>query len=107
MWQIHPKEELVLKPLNTVIILLVIFVSVHAKPYKGAELRTKEAFTYGRFQVRLKYSPLEGVVSSFFTYHDPIGHWIENWNEIDIEILGLYKDEAQFNTIPRTRQSCL
>ncbi|MDZ7301878.1 MAG: family 16 glycosylhydrolase [candidate division KSB1 bacterium] len=72
-------------------------VIVVAKNYKGAELRTKVAYTYGRFEVRLKSAQREGVVSSFFTYYD--GDVSLNWNEIDIEILGRYADDVQFNTI--------
>jgi beta-glucanase (GH16 family) len=70
---------------------------VAAKNYKGAELRTKVAYTYGRFEVRLKAAQREGVVSSFFTYHD--GGGSADWNEIDLEILGRYTDDVQFNTI--------
>jgi len=70
-------------------------VMVAAKNYKGAELRTREAYTYGRFEVHLKSAQREGMLSSFFTYHDGGG----SWNEIDIEILGRYTDDVQFNTI--------
>ena len=38
------------------------------------------------------------MLSSFFTYYDG-GGGIGNWNEIDIEIMGRYFDNAQFNTI--------
>ena len=43
-----------------------------------------------------------GVVSSFFTYRD---FWEEglssnsNWNEIDLEWLGMYDDKVQTNLI--------
>ena len=67
------------------------------KPYKGAELRTRASYLYGRFEVRLKSVQREGVLCSFFTYHD--GDTQSNWNEIDIEILGRYTDDVQFNTI--------
>lgn len=66
-----------------------------AKDFKGAELRTKASFTYGRFEVRLKSAAREGVLSSFFTYHDGGA----GWNEIDIEILGRYERDVQFNAI--------
>jgi hypothetical protein len=67
----------------------------HAKTYKGAELRTKESYKWGRFEVRMMSSGREGMLSSFFTYNDLNGIW----NEIDIEILGRYPDDIQFNTI--------
>ena len=66
-----------------------------AKTYKGAELRTKDSYKWGRFEVRMKSAAREGMLSSFFTYNDLNGIW----NEIDIEILGRYPDDIQFNTI--------
>lgn len=68
-----------------------------AKDYRGAEYRTIEAFTYGRFEVRMHSAAASGMLSSFFTYHEAGS--IDEWNEIDIEIMGRYSDEVQFNTI--------
>ena len=65
------------------------------RPYKGAELRTKESYKWGRFEVRMKSAAREGMLSSFFTYND----LNSIWNEIDIEILGRYPDDIQFNPI--------
>ena len=73
-------------------------INLHCKVYKGAEYRTKLAYTYGRFEVRMKAAYREGMLSSFFTYYDG-GGGIGNWNEIDIEIMGRYFDNVQFNTI--------
>jgi beta-glucanase (GH16 family) len=70
---------------------------VAAKNYKGGELRTKISYTYGRFEVRLKSAQREGMLASFFTYHD--GGGTANWNEVDFEILGRYTGDVQFNTI--------
>jgi len=78
--------------------LLSSFIHLNGKDYKGAEFRTKQAFLYGRFEVRMKSAYREGMLSSFFTYHDFSGG-LENWNEIDIEILGRYPNDIQFNTI--------
>ncbi|NUO83898.1 family 16 glycosylhydrolase, partial [candidate division KSB1 bacterium] len=77
--------------------LLFFPALVIAKDFKGAELRTKASYTYGRFEVRLKSTAREGVLASFFTYHD--GDVAANWNELDIEILGRYDREVQFNAI--------
>lgn len=80
--------------------LFVFFVclsTLTAKEYRGAEYRTKAAFTYGRFEVRLKSAQREGMLSSFFTYND--NYPATPWNEIDIEILGRYSDDVQFNPI--------
>lgn len=77
--------------------LLLLPVLAVGKDYKGAELRTKASFVYGRFEVRLKAAAREGVLSSFFTYHD--NDVAANWNELDIEILGRYERDVQFNAI--------
>ncbi len=81
-------------------LLIIIFGSnkLIGKDYKGAEFRTKQNFLYGRFEVKMKSTYREGVLASFFTYHEFSGG-IENWNEIDIEILGRYSNDIQFNTI--------
>lgn len=90
-----------MKTINYLIVLAVIFSSqtnLYSKEYKGAEYRTKLSYTYGRFEVSLKSAYREGMLSSFFTYYDG-GGGIGNWNEIDVEIMGRYFDNAQFNTI--------
>ncbi len=83
---------------TVVIILLGMLGNLSAKPYKGAELRTNESFLYGRFEVRMKSAAGSGLLSSFFTYHDT-PNIPAQWNEIDIEILGRYSDEVQYNII--------
>ena len=84
-----------------IFILLFIFsaqTNILSKDFKGAEYRTKLSYTYGRFEARIKSAYREGMLSSFFTYYDG-GGGIGNWNEIDIEIMGRYFDNVQFNTI--------
>jgi len=86
--------------LKTIFVLILVFcfsINSSAKIYKGAEYRTKLAYTYGRFEASIKSAYREGMLSSFFTYHDEAG--TQNWNEIDIEILGRYPNDVQFNTI--------
>jgi hypothetical protein len=80
--------------------ILISFLLFHvsAKDFKGAELRTKLSYKYGRFEVRMKSASREGMLSSFFTYYDG-GGGTGNWNEIDIEVMGRYNDNVQFNTI--------
>lgn len=85
---------------RTILVLTLLFcfsINSSAKIYKGAEYRTKLAYTYGRFEASIKSAHREGMLSSFFTYHDESG--IQNWNEIDVEILGRYANDVQFNTI--------
>ena len=65
------------------------------KPYRGAEYRTIASMTYGRFEVRMKTAGVSGMLASFFTYYDPASPW----NEIDVENMGRYTNESQFNTI--------
>jgi hypothetical protein len=55
--------------------------------------------TYGRFEVRMRSAQVSGMLSSFFTYYDPANPW----NEIDIENLGRYSNQSQFNTIVPTQ----
>lgn len=68
-----------------------------SRVYKGGEYRTHEAFLYGRFEARIKANGREGMLASLFTYND--NYPSTPWNEIDIEIMGRYADDVQFNTI--------
>ncbi|MEW6652899.1 MAG: family 16 glycosylhydrolase [Bacteroidota bacterium] len=90
-----------------ILILFLTFCLFHfhnilAKNYKGAEYRTKESFLYGRFEASFKACGKEGTLSTMFTYFDgtTTDPWAAHkWNEIDIEILGRYSNDVQFNTI--------
>ncbi|KAF0150997.1 MAG: Beta-glucanase/beta-glucan synthetase [Ignavibacteria bacterium] len=92
---------------TSILILSFTFFLFHspnilAKNYKGAEYRTKESFLYGRFEASFKACGKEGTLSTMFTYFDgtPTDPWAAHkWNEIDIEILGRYSNDVQFNTI--------
>ncbi len=69
---------------------------------RGAEYRTKDSYLYGRFEASIKAPGKEGVLASLFTYFDglPNDPWSSSkWNEIDIEIMGRYNNDVQFNTI--------
>lgn len=68
------------------------------KPYLGAEIRTIETYTYGRFEARMKTAQVSGIIYSFFTFYDE-PDFMSKWNEIDVEILGRYSNEVQFNSI--------
>lgn len=82
-----------------IIAFLLLPTFLAAKIYKGAEYRTKASYLYGRFEVRMKSAQREGMLSSFFTYNDMVPFDSQKWNEIDIEILGRYADDIQYNTI--------
>jgi len=79
------------------LIVLISGSDAWAKAYRGAEYRTVQQFTYGRFEVRMKSAAVSGMLSSFFTYHEISSN--AEWNEIDIEIMGRYNNEVQFNVI--------
>ncbi len=81
------------------IFILITLSVLSAQPYRGAELRTHQSFTYGRFEVRYKAAWGTGVLSNFFTYHDYTSPCCDEWNEIDIEILGRYANDIQTTTI--------
>lgn len=92
------KSNIICKILCSIALGLLLLSSLTAKPYRGAELRTLESYTYGRFEVRYKAAAGAGQTSTFFTYYDGPNAY-ENWNELDIEILGRYPDDVQFNAI--------
>ena len=73
------------------------------KRYLGAEIRTIETFQYGKFEVRMKPSEASGMIYSFFTFYDGVD-FSTKWNEIDVEILGRYANEVQFNAIVGNHQ---
>ena len=89
----------------TLLLWAVLAGLLSAKDYKGAELRTIDSYTFGRFEVRMRSAQGSGMLSSFFTYHTDDPDSIENWNEIDIEILGVHDDQVQFNTITPGQQN--
>ena len=81
-------------------IFLTIFLitgNIISEPYKGAEYRTIEAFTYGRFETSYKPPRADGMLASFFTYHEITDSTA--WNEIDFEILGRYDNDVQVTSI--------
>ncbi len=88
--------------ISTFFFLCLLPILIFGKEYKGAEYRTKEAYKYGRFEVSYKAPAKEGALASFFTYftgNDTVKWSSLKWNEIDIEILGRYNNNVQFNTI--------
>jgi beta-glucanase (GH16 family) len=71
-----------------------------AKPYLGAEVRSRDTITYGRVRARAKLARGSAVVSSLVTIYTP---WpADDWNELDIECLGKDTTRAQFNAMVYT-----
>lgn len=63
--------------------------------WSGSEYRTREFYSYGLYEVRMKPIKNDGVVSSFFTYTGPSDS--NPWDEIDIEFLGKDTTIIQLN----------
>ena len=83
-------------------ILLIIAILSHiifSIECYGAEYRTVEDFTYGRFEAKMMTGQGDGTLASFFTYNTNLENDVYgNWNEIDIEILGKYSNYIQLTT---------
>jgi endo-1,3-1,4-beta-glycanase ExoK len=69
------------------------------KPYSAAEVLSKDEFTFGRFEGRIKFCAGSGMVSSLFTYKEDVN---QSWQEIDIEHLGHLPKSIQYNLISGT-----
>ncbi|MDP2038888.1 MAG: family 16 glycosylhydrolase [Ignavibacteria bacterium] len=99
------KLRIEMKKLSLFFLLFLLTITssnLFAKIYKGAEYRTKESFLYGRFEASFKAAGKEGTLSTMFTYFDgtTADPWASSkWSEIDIEVIGRYKNDVQFNTI--------
>ncbi len=66
-----------------------------AKSFLGAEVRSRQALTYGRVKARAKFARGSAVISSLVTIYTP---WpADNWNELDVECLGKAPEGVQYN----------
>ena len=70
-------------------------------PYYGGELRSKDHYHYGDYEITMKVEPKKGTCTSFFVYTGP-SEYDENGNpnphdEVDIEFLGKDTTHVQFN----------
>ena len=62
------------------------------KPFRGVEMRSRDTLTYGKVESRIRFAKGSGVVSSLVLIYTP---WpADDWNELDIEVLGRYSDRA-------------
>lgn len=70
------------------------------KPFLGAEVRSTATLTYGRVRARAKLARGSAVISSLVTIYTP---WpADDWNELDIECLGMDPNQVQFNAMVYT-----
>ena len=70
-------------------------------PYYGGEIRSKDHYHYGDYEITMKVDPTKGTCTSFFVYTGP-SEFDENGNpnphdEVDIEFLGKDTTHVQFN----------
>lgn len=67
----------------------------HEKSHASGEYRTFQTYKYGRYTARFQATDINGTISSFFTYTGP--HEGDEWDEIDVEILGKDPTKLQLN----------
>ncbi|MCF1464574.1 family 16 glycosylhydrolase [Agrobacterium vitis] len=65
------------------------------RQYSCAEIQTKQRFSYGTYEARLKTADASGLNSAFFTFIGPRDKTPHD--EIDFEILGKNLNEVQVN----------
>lgn len=71
-----------------------------AKPFRGVEMRSRETLTYGKVEARARFSGKSAVISALVLIYTP--YPADDWNELDIEYLGRYRDRIQFNAMVYT-----
>ena len=63
-------------------------------------MRSRDTLTYGKVESRIRFAKGSGVVSSLVLIYTP---WpADDWNELDIEVLGRYSDRLQTNVMVYT-----
>lgn len=69
----------------------------HDKPFRGVEMRSIEALKYGKVEARARFARGAGVISGLVSIYTP---WpADDWNELDFEFLGAFKDRIQTNAM--------
>ncbi len=69
-------------------IVLSVSATAQNKTYKGGELYSSASVTYGKFEMCMRASKAEGVLSTFFLYKNGSEIQGAGWEEVDIEIFG-------------------
>ncbi|MBU0731478.1 family 16 glycosylhydrolase [Patescibacteria group bacterium] len=64
-----------------------------SRDYSGAEYRSRENYSFGRYETRMKVAKGDGIITAFFTYEDDQN----GLNEIDVEFRGNNTNEIHFN----------
>lgn len=68
-------------------ILALLTATALATSNTSGEVKTAQAFQYGKFVLSMKSEDRHGSVASFFTYFGGPNWEVGTWNEIDIEIV--------------------
>lgn len=68
-------------------LVTVLGVAQADESFRSGSVSSNELFTYGKFVTRMKAPDKKGTVSSFFTYWDSPENSIDDWNELDIEVV--------------------
>ena len=74
---------------------LIITIDKDETGYTSGEVSTRQSYSYGYYETRMKPIKNDGVVTSFFTYE--VGEGEDGFDEIDIEFLGYDTTKVQFN----------
>ena len=77
----------------------LLLASLAQANYISGEVTSAEAFTYGRFSIRMQGSDAKGTVGSFFTYWKGPDWSQAGWNEIDVELVPSMEDPMSMNII--------
>lgn len=81
-----------------------------AKPWKGAELITREKYKYGAFEARVRSAKGSGMVTAFFLWKDGSELPGSQWQEQDFEMFGkngLYQTQLMTPGNPRTENAVI
>ena len=81
-----------------------------AKPWKGAELITRETYKYGAFEARVRSAKGSGMVTAFFLWKDGSELPGSQWQEQDFEMFGkngLYQTQLMTPGNPRTENAVI
>jgi beta-glucanase (GH16 family) len=66
---------------------IILSTAIASTDYISGEIKTKKAYTYGKFITRMQEPDMYGTVSSFFTSWIGPNWYDGGWNEIDVEIV--------------------
>ncbi len=85
-----------MKKTITLLAILICTASLFAqKPYRGAEVFSKEKVLYGKFEMHMKMIEGSGMLSTFYTIKQDDPYWAE----LDIEVLGKNNAEIMSTNI--------